>query len=157
MNDLDKKTLTKIRKLVAEHINTEDMLELLDRALGKVKTKPKTKFNIPTLEEVQAYCKERNSLIDPGQFCDHYTSNGWMVGKNKMKDWKAAVSLWERRQKEKDSVPQKDVRARAIETNEQQRRETFKQREEEFEPLTEEEQANLEEKIKGLQQRFNMG
>jgi len=139
MNDLDKKTLTKIRKLVAEHTNTEDMLELLDRALGK----SKTKSNIPTLEDVQAYCKERNNLVDPGQWYDFYASKGWMIGKSKMKDWKAAISTWERRQKEKGLVPQKDVRARAIETNEQQRRETFKKREEEFEPLTEKEQANL--------------
>jgi len=58
---------------------------------------PKRKrFTPPTLEEVQAYCAERNNNIDPQHFIDYYTSNGWLVGKNKMKDWKAAVRTWER-------------------------------------------------------------
>jgi hypothetical protein len=58
---------------------------------------PKRKrFTPPTLEEVAAYCKERNNNIDPQHFIDYYTSNGWQVGKNKMKDWKAAVRTWER-------------------------------------------------------------
>jgi len=61
--------------------------------------KPKRKakrFTPPTLEEVMAYCNERNNNIDPQHFIDYYTSNGWLVGKNKMKDWKAAVRTWER-------------------------------------------------------------
>ena len=59
--------------------------------------KPKrSQFKPPTLEEVQAYCQERNNNVDAERFIDHYTSNGWMVGKNKMKDWKASVRTWER-------------------------------------------------------------
>lgn len=59
--------------------------------------KPKrTRFIPPTREEVQAYCLGRNNNVDVERFIDHYTSNGWMVGKNKMKDWKAAVRTWER-------------------------------------------------------------
>jgi hypothetical protein len=57
----------------------------------------RTKFICPTLEDVTEYVKERNSNVDPQRFIDYYTSNGWMVGKNKMKDWKAAVRNWERR------------------------------------------------------------
>ena len=60
---------------------------------------PKSKakrFTPPTLEEVQSYCIERNNNVDPQHFIDYYTSNGWQVGKNKMKDWKAAVRTWER-------------------------------------------------------------
>lgn len=58
---------------------------------------PKRKrFVPPTLEEVQAYCKERRNSVDAEKFIDYYTSNGWCVGKNKMKDWKAAVRTWER-------------------------------------------------------------
>jgi len=60
---------------------------------------PKSKakrFTPPTLEEVTAYCIERNNSVDPQHFIDYYTSNGWLVGKNKMKDWKAAVRTWER-------------------------------------------------------------
>ncbi len=53
-------------------------------------------FTPPTLEEVQAYCKERGNRIDPQYFLDYYTSTGWMRGKVKLKDWKAAVRTWER-------------------------------------------------------------
>lgn len=49
-----------------------------------------------TLDQVKAYCKERKNHVDAEKWFDHYTSNGWMVGKNKMKDWKAAVRTWEK-------------------------------------------------------------
>ena len=62
---------------------------------GKENTKRRV-FQKPTLEEVQAYCKERNNNVDAKAWYDHYTSNGWKVGKNAMKDWKAAVRTWER-------------------------------------------------------------
>ena len=45
---------------------------------------------------VRDYCIERNNSVDPQSFVDFYTAKGWMVGKNKMKDWKAAVRTWER-------------------------------------------------------------
>lgn len=53
-------------------------------------------FTPPTLEEVTAYCKERNNNVDPQTFIDFYQSKGWCVGKNKMKDWRACVRTWER-------------------------------------------------------------
>ena len=56
----------------------------------------KRKFVKPTVEEIRAYCRERNNLIDAAHFYDHYESNGWKIGKNGMKDWKAAVRTWER-------------------------------------------------------------
>ena len=61
--------------------------------------KPKGKakrFTKPTLAEVQAYCIERNNNVDPEHFYDYYEANGWKVGKNSMKDWKASVRTWER-------------------------------------------------------------
>ena len=58
-------------------------------------------FTPPTVEEISAYCKERGNRVDPQQFFDFYESKGWMVGKNRMKDWKAAVRTWERREPEK--------------------------------------------------------
>ena len=59
--------------------------------------KPTTKrFIPPTLEEVKSYCRERQNDVDAERFIDYYTSNGWMVGKNKMKDWKASVRTWEK-------------------------------------------------------------
>lgn len=58
------------------------------------------KFTPPTLEEVKAYCQERKNSVDAQRFVDFYTTKGWMVGKNKMKDWQAAVRTWEKGQKE---------------------------------------------------------
>ena len=54
-------------------------------------------FVPPALSEVEAYCKERNNGINPQHFIDFYASKGWMIGKNKMKDWKAAIRTWEQR------------------------------------------------------------
>ena len=54
------------------------------------------RFAPPTTEEVSEYCKERGNKVDPQKFVDFYTMKGWMVGKNKMKDWRAAVRTWER-------------------------------------------------------------
>lgn len=54
------------------------------------------KFVPPTVEEVAAYCLERKNKVDAAYFVDHYTSNGWKVGKQNMKDWKAAVRTWEK-------------------------------------------------------------
>jgi hypothetical protein len=50
----------------------------------------------PTIEQVAAYCQERGGKVDPQAWMDHYTANGWRVGRNPMKDWKAAVRQWER-------------------------------------------------------------
>lgn len=62
------------------------------------KNKEEKQFTPPSVEEVQQYCTERGNAVDPEAFVAHYTSKGWMVGKNKMKDWKAAVVTWERKQ-----------------------------------------------------------
>ena len=53
-------------------------------------------FQKPSLEQVREYCLERKNNVDPEAFVSFYESKGWMVGKNKMKDWKAAVRTWER-------------------------------------------------------------
>ena len=55
----------------------------------------KPRFAPPALDDVKAYCIERKNTVDADRWYDHYTSNGWMVGRNKMKDWKAAVRKWE--------------------------------------------------------------
>lgn len=57
-------------------------------------------FSPPTVDEVRAYCQERNNSVDAESFVSFYDSKGWMIGKNKMKDWKAAVRTWERSRKE---------------------------------------------------------
>lgn len=67
----------------------------------------KKRFAPPTFEEVKAYCSERNNSVDAQRFIDYYTSNGWKVGKNPMKDWKAAVRNWERADKTQGSSQSK--------------------------------------------------
>lgn len=54
------------------------------------------KFKKPTIEEIKQYCSERNNKIDAEHFYDYYESNGWKVGRNSMKDWKATIRTWER-------------------------------------------------------------
>lgn len=76
----------------------KDRLELGKDRLeldGEGKPSARPRFIKPTLEEVQAYCDERNNNVDAQRFIDYYSSNGWRVGKNPMKDWKAAVRTWE--------------------------------------------------------------
>ena len=68
-----------------------------DKEIDKeIEKSNRTRFTPPTLEDVKSYCLERNNNVDAERFIDYYTSNGWMVGKNKMKDWKAAVRTWEK-------------------------------------------------------------
>lgn len=55
-----------------------------------------SKIKRPTLEEIKAYCIERNNTVDPEKFFNYYQSNGWKVGRNAMKDWMACVRTWEK-------------------------------------------------------------
>lgn len=85
-----------------------DSIELGEGSVGEdneESASPPTRkrFVPPTVDEVRDYCYDRGNAVDPQRFVDYYTSNGWMVGKNKMKDWKAAVRTWE--QKEGQSKP----------------------------------------------------
>ena len=56
---------------------------------------PHRSFIPPTVEEIREYCADRKNGIDAQTFMDFYASKGWMIGKNKMKDWKAAIRTWE--------------------------------------------------------------
>ena len=71
--------------------------ELITEEGDKPPKKKRKRFVPPSLQEVIDYKNERNSLIDPNRFVDFYMSKDWMVGKNKMKDWKAAFRNWESR------------------------------------------------------------
>ena len=68
----------------------------------------RARFIPPTVEEVKEYCSERKNKVDAERFVDYYTSNGWCVGKNKMKDWKAAIRTWEKSDK-KTAVKEDDT------------------------------------------------
>lgn len=69
------------------------------------------RFTPPTLSEVQDYIDEKGYHIDANTFIDFYESKGWMVGKNKMKDWKAAVRTWEKRYKDTWSPQRENSRS----------------------------------------------
>jgi hypothetical protein len=68
-----------------------------------IPTKGIKKFKKPSLEEVKEYCKELRSIVNPNSFVDFYESKGWKVGKNPMKDWRAALRNWNNR--ERDNLP----------------------------------------------------
>ncbi len=85
-----------------ENENSESLIETLQTPKEQSGGGRK-RFTIPTPEEVQAYCNERNNDISGQQFCDFYSSKGWKVGSQPMKDWKAAVRTWEVRRK--DTTP----------------------------------------------------
>ena len=79
-------TDTKNKDKDKEYISTSNEVEYIGAK--------RTAFVPPTLEEVKAYILEKGYAVDAERFIDFYTSKGWMVGKNKMKDWKAAVRTW---------------------------------------------------------------
>lgn len=75
---------------------------------------PFPRFIPPTIQEVREYCAERKNIVDPSRFIDFYTSKGWLVGKAKMRDWRAAVRNWEKprdgeKPTKKDSCPTFDI------------------------------------------------
>ena len=83
--------------LLSSNCPTEKEIETeTDKEKEKEVIKPQKRFVKPTIEEVEAYCQERNKGVDAQRWYDYYSSNGWKVGKNPMKDWKAAVRTWER-------------------------------------------------------------
>ncbi len=72
----------------------------------KVETKAdmQDRFAIPTLKDVETYCRQRGNDVDAQKFIDFYTAKNWMIGKNKMKDWQAAVRTWEKNKRDKHQV-----------------------------------------------------
>ncbi len=95
--DYDKSILSESENLrnegLAITLQTQDPKE---KSCAKKESPKRAVFTPPNVAEVETYCKERNNGIDANYFVDYYTSNGWMVGRTKMKDWKAAVRNWER-------------------------------------------------------------
>ena len=92
---IDEKIKTPIDKKVKEN-NTRVNITSINNIIGTETEKKQKKFVKPTIEEIKAYCAERNNQIEAARFYDHYESNGWKVGKNPMKDWKATIRNWER-------------------------------------------------------------
>lgn len=68
------------------------------------KVEKRKRFQPPTVDDVSTYCNERGNNIDPQHFVDYYAARGWMIGKNHMKDWKAAVRTWEKSDKKTNNI-----------------------------------------------------
>ena len=81
--------------IVTKKQNKQDIEVVADAPPAK-----KKRFTPPTVDEVAAYCKERQNGIDPQAFVDHYAASGWMRGKTPIRDWKACVRTWEQKRKQ---------------------------------------------------------
>lgn len=68
-----------------------------ENSFSLTRSKGKSSFVPPTIEEVRAYCLENGYDVDPEQFVDFYQSKGWKIGKSPMKDWEAAIRTWVKR------------------------------------------------------------
>lgn len=75
------------------------------------------RFTPPSVDEVRDYCRERGNTVDAERFVDFYAAKGWMVGKNRMKDWKAAVRTWEK----EDGDGKRRSQPRGVDREEEQR------------------------------------
>lgn len=87
-----------VKQSLPNNIPTKDIPKDTEKESGGQAPAPKPvkRFTPPTVEEVAAYCRERGNHVDPQRWFDYYTANGWKVGRNAMKDWKACVRTWER-------------------------------------------------------------
>ena len=81
--------------------NNKEDININNNSLSK---RESSRFQKPSIEEIRQYCSSRNNSVDPEQFFKFYESKGWTIGKSPMKDWRAAVRTWEKREKE---VPQR--------------------------------------------------
>lgn len=96
--DIDRLFIDKNPKDIRSSSNEEKEQLTLDETSGAAGKKRK-QFKKPTVEEIEKFAHELNlTNLDPQYFYDYYESNGWMVGKNHMKDWKATAKNWNRRQ-----------------------------------------------------------
>lgn len=86
-------TLVKWDKLQVE-CSKEGKQQGTQRATTKEYKEIKNIFKRPSVEEINTYCQEKNLQLDAQSFIDYYDSNGWKVGKNNMKDWKATARRW---------------------------------------------------------------
>ena len=92
LEEICKKSTPEIEIELEKEIKIEKEID----SSAKSTTTKRKRFEKPTLSEIEQYCIERNNNINAAQFYDYYESNGWKVGKNSMKNWKAAVRTWEK-------------------------------------------------------------
>lgn len=105
--EIDKRYITTIKGGIEEKLNTpiEEKLKGNTTSINTNITYNNKRefFKKPNVIEIKDYCLERNNNIDADSFFDFYESKNWFVGKNKMKDWKASIRTWERRNKDQSN------------------------------------------------------
>ena len=89
-------------------VKNKEIFILEDISKDISKKKKITRFIKPTIEEIKAYCDERKNNIDPEYFFNYNEARGWMLGKTHMKDWKATIRTWEKKEKEKNYQPKQE-------------------------------------------------
>ena len=88
------------------HTDNNEYININNNSLYK---KGSSRFQKPTIEEIRQYCQEKGYNVDAEQFFNFYESKGWVVGKSPMKNWRAAVCTWNKREKE---IPQRKRESR---------------------------------------------
>ena len=89
-----------------QHTDNNEYININNNSLYK---KGSSRFQKPTIEEIRQYCLEKGYNVDAEQFFNFYESKGWLVGKSPMKNWRAAVCTWNKREKE---IPQRKRESR---------------------------------------------
>ena len=104
--EIDKRYISILKGGVKENLKggikenfKDNNTSINNTSIIKEKIKKRKNFIVPTIIEIEDYCRLRGNQINAEQFYDFYQSKGWMVGKTKMKDWKAAIRNWERNRK----------------------------------------------------------
>lgn len=104
-NVTETKRLCNVEKEIEKEIEIE-------REKKEKKEAPPRRFTKPTLSEIENFINENNYIVNAAKFFDYYESNGWKVGRNSMKDWKAAVRSWEA--KEQERLREKEPKERRL-------------------------------------------
>ncbi len=103
---LDKAYDEALTKHVSKHQrSTHQSNDSIDKHITIEPITGNSKHIPPKIEWIKNYCLERKNNIDPNRFMNHYESNGWMVGRTKMKDWQASVRTWEKKKEEINTPP----------------------------------------------------
>ena len=113
--EIDTRVITLVNMPCKEKLTDNTNINITNTNLTD--SNKKALFKKPSVEEVGNYCYERKKMgknnVDPEAFCDFYESKDWKIGKNKMKDWKAAVRTWERREVKKETMSKLDSQINA--------------------------------------------
>ena len=99
------KVKDKVKENENKNTGEDKPVSAAQTAAGRVISDGQTYFTPPTLTQILDYLSEKELTIDAERFIDYYTSNGWMIGKNQMRDWKAAVRSWARQEERFQQKP----------------------------------------------------